>query len=37
VNYDIENPETPIGVAPREGKTTVVKAVNHRLGLGANA
>jgi hypothetical protein len=35
VNYAIENPETPIGVAPKEGKTTVVKTVNHRLSLGS--
>ena len=34
MNYDNGNPETPIGVAPKEGKTMVVKTVNHRLSLG---
>ena len=35
MNYDVENPETPIGVAPKERKTTVVKTVNHRPSLGS--
>ena len=35
MNFDDKNPETPIGVAPKEGKTTVVKTVNHRLSPGS--
>jgi hypothetical protein len=35
VNCDVRKPTTPIGVAPKGGKTTTVKAVNHRLGLGS--